>query len=126
MERRDIERYRPKGHDYEGERCDDVTLFGNGREAELIVAGLKLLAAQIAIRDVMTKESSTAIDGGTRYPVTSRAQSRGVPLRREVDELINSISDQNFVDTGELISPNENNPKKPQTTSLPSPQRILF
>ncbi|GAC1503470.1 MAG: hypothetical protein NVS1B10_08570 [Candidatus Saccharimonadales bacterium] len=69
-------------------RRDQVILEGTGREAELIIAGLRVLRGQIAIRDI-TVES----EHGFSYGHGSRFQGNGVPLAGEVDELLEQIAE---------------------------------
>lgn len=90
MERKDI-----KGINHHLDPNDKVLLEGTGREAELIVAGLKLLAAQVAIRDV-TVTYDPYLDIHT-HPSGRRGQGRGVPLSGEVDGLLSQIATANYI-----------------------------
>ncbi len=89
MERKDIaSSYGPREP-----RHDRVSFDGSGREAELLVTGLRALAAQIAIRDVTTEASN-----GYFYPHGSRHQGDGVPLAGEIATLLAQIENPNFVE----------------------------
>ena len=88
MDRKDIEGFAFRGR---VEKPEKVVLVGNGREAELLVAGLRVLAGQIAIRDSMT------LEGLSHYGTGGREQGRGVPLIGEVEELLSQIVTPNYV-----------------------------
>ena len=88
MERKDvkirpIDEYQPN---------DEVTLSGNGREAELIVAGLKVLQGQIGIRDAIVEHGQF----NNEYPTGSQVQNGGVPLAGEVERLIIQIGEPHY------------------------------
>jgi hypothetical protein len=97
MERKDVRKS-------SGERNDHVVLEGNGREAELIVAGLKLLAAQIAMRDIIIDRGP----GGWLYPQGGgRDQGKGVPINGEVDRLLEAIKKPNYITETTSLDPLE-------------------
>ncbi|HXR50209.1 MAG TPA: hypothetical protein VN778_04250 [Verrucomicrobiae bacterium] len=101
MERQDIKKLWPSvGCSI---RKDEVTFHGTGREAELIVAGLKVLAGQIAIRDAVSEEPVSAVDSRP-YSDYKRDQGRGVPLKGEVDKLLQDIREPNFVPAPEAAA----------------------
>ncbi len=80
-------------------RHDEVTFIGNGREAELIIAGLRTLRGAIAIRDVTVGSHQVGGDP-VLFPegAPKRRQGEKLPLFREVDVLIESITSPNFAD----------------------------
>ena len=73
---------------------DEVWLLGSGREAELIVAGLKVLQGQIAIRDATVEQGQF----NNAYQTGSQLQGEGVPLAGEVEELIEQIGKPHFTE----------------------------
>lgn len=95
MDRKDVYKIDSDGHDLY--RRDEVKLDGNGREAELIVAGLRALRAQIALRDI-TDERPSANGGLYSGGGTQRPRGSGVPMADEVDKLFAEIGKPNFIE----------------------------
>jgi hypothetical protein len=99
MDRSDIKAHSPNNR----HAFDQVTLNGTGREIELIVAGLQVLAGQIAIRDAISLEPGFAINSS--YPLAGRSQGEGVALTGEVFELLAAIENPQYVEHEDLVQP---------------------
>jgi hypothetical protein len=111
MEREDIKGTR-SGPGYRARPDDDVVLRGDGREAELIVAGLKVLAGQIAVRDAITMEPKES--GLFNYTRSGRSQGAGVALSGEVNELLRQIEKPHYVESA--TKEDEQPPTQPAQT----------
>jgi hypothetical protein len=80
------------------ELVDEVILEGTGRDAELIVAGLRTLLAQLTIRDTISGHGCSDYQYGTGR----KFQGQGFALVGEVTDLLAQIENKNYIEEGEV------------------------